>query len=96
MEKIWGNLRRRLFNILYFGGDLPEIHTNTVILPYGIHVGYPRGCHCPSSLSRCQLGLMDCSQDTTCHGAAFSEPFELHKSGLVLSGPENQAIRLRA
>ncbi|KAJ5985029.1 hypothetical protein N7522_012225 [Penicillium canescens] len=37
---------------------------------------------------------MDCSQDTTCYGAASSEPFELHRSGLVLSGPENQAIRL--
>ncbi|KAJ5753693.1 uncharacterized protein N7511_007846 [Penicillium nucicola] len=35
---------------------------------------------------------MDCSQKTAYYGA-FAGPFELHKSGLILSGPENQAIR---
>jgi hypothetical protein len=81
-----------LMGVLYFGGGLPEVRANTIILPYGITWGH----HCPSSLSRYQLGFMDCSQGTTCYGAALSGPFELHKSGLVLSGPENQAIRLRA
>jgi hypothetical protein len=39
MEKNWDNLRRRFLTIYTSAGILPEVHTNTIILPYGIHVG---------------------------------------------------------